>query len=697
MSESQEQRGGGGGGGGGLPGAPQKIINFPSNPIEFVLDGFETLNTKPTRPAIDQNQMFICDGFMPFGKNNLRTMYGVGTSIYTAPAGLTIILHWFGNLFVNTTNIRYCLVFLSDGSIVAINRATSASSTIAPAGTIKNPSTANIGVAQWGNQYFLITNAPVGGDPPTSQVSNGYFIWDGTLFYQPGTLGPEVSIQSDGTGYTSAPTVTAIGGEGSGASFNVVMSPGNGAVQTITVANPGSGYNYYDYVYLAFSGGGGNTTAQAVANMSGGTVSSISVTNGGSGYTSTTVVNIYGGGGLGATVTSPSGITISGGVITGITVANGGEGYLSPPTIVITDPNNNVAKATVALMPIGVAGTGVETFQQHAWVIDGSRAFFTATESVSDFGTSDGGGAFSSSDSFLKSQYTAVRQSNGFLYLVADSSLNYISGVSTSGSPPTTVFQNQNVDPQIGSSWAGTVQTFSRNLVFANPFGVHVAYGGAVTKVSAALDGIYNSNPSFNPSAGVAIVFGIHVYVLLMPIIDQLTGQPVNKLILWDSKRWWTTNQEIQFTWITTEEFNSDLTVWGTDGSGIYPLFQNPSTAITKTVQSKLWEDPSYYFVKMANRVFSLVNYNEPSSQPFNIAIDNGVSSTVNSFVQESPSLVWVGLTWTGLSWEAAGLVVSAFAASQTGSLLGITAQTSAPDITVVSISLVAQNYQPLL
>ena len=694
---SETQGGGGARGGGGLPGAPQKILNFPENPIEFVLDGFDTLNTKPTRPAIEQNQMYICDGFMPFGKNHLRTMYGVGSSIYTAPSGLTVVLHWFGNLFVGTVNTRYCVVFLSDGSVIAINRATSAQTTIAPAGTIKNPNTSNIGITQWGNKYFIITNAPVGGDPPSAQVSNGYFIWDGTLFYQAGTLSPEVSIQSDGTGYTSTPTVTAVGGEGSGATFNVVMAPGNGAIQNITVSNPGSGYNYYDYVYLAFSGGGGNTTAIATANLTGGTVSSISIVNGGTGYTSTTVVNIYGGGGTGATVTSPSGITISGGVITGITLTHNGEGYLNPPTVVITDPANTVAKANVILMPIGVAGTAVETYQQHAWVIDGGRAFFTATESVADFATSDGGGAFTSSDSFLRSQYTAIKQSNGFLYLVADSSFNSISGVTTSGTPPTTTFANQNVDPQIGTSWPGTVQTFSRNIIFANPFGVHAAYGGAVTKVSAALDGIYNSNPPFNPSAGVAIVFGIHVYVMLMQITDQITGQPVNKLILWDGKRWWTTNQEVNFTWITTEEYNSDLTVWGTDGSGIYPLFQQPSSQFTKTVQSKLWEDPSYFFVKMANRVFSLINYNEPSSQTFNIAIDNGVAATINSFTQSAPALTWSGLAWTGLTWQAAGIVVSAFAASQTGSLLGLTAQTTAPDVTVLSISMVAQNYQPLL
>jgi len=692
---------------GGLPGSPQSQIGLPENAMDLVFDGFETLNTKPSRPAIEDDQMYICDGFMPFGKNNLRTLYGIGGALYTAPSGLAVIMHWFGNI----ASTPYCLVFLSDGSIVAVNTSTRDTVSVASAGTLAYVSPLSIGVSQWGSQYFIITNAPAGGTPYGQTVGNGYYLWDGTLFYRAGSIGPTVSIQSGGFGYGSgggfSGTITAVGGTGSGATFTATVQ--DGAIATINVTNPGSGYSYYDVLYLAFSGGGGYSTAICQAVLTSGSVTAINVLNGGAGYTSTSTVTIEGGGGYGAQATP----TISGGQVTGFTITNGGQTYSSPPTVYVTDANNTVARATVAIMPFGVAGTTVETYQNQVWVGDGYRILFTAPESPSDFSTADGGGAFPSYNSFLKIGFTSLKQSNGFLYTLADSSLNYISGVNTSGTPPTTTFANQNVDPQIGSSWPGSVQVFSRNVIFANSFGVHVAYGGAVTKVSTPLDGIYGSVASFSgnglstPSAAVAVVFGIHVYMLLLPIIDQVTGQPANKLLMWDGKRWWTSSQEVNLTYVATQEINSEMTAYGTDGTAIYPLFQTPSTTLVKTAQSKLYQKPTYFFVKMANRVFSLLNFVQPSAQPFNIALDNGVTGTSTTFVQASPVVVWTNasgatVTWINASsavvaWARAGLVVTGYAATQPGSLIGMTVQTQAPDMTVISVSAVVQDYQSLL
>ena len=760
MSESQGQ-------GGGLPGRPSYSVNFPANPMQILFDGFETINTKPSRPAIESQQMYICDGFMPLGKSNARTLYGIGSNLYAATGGKTVAFFWFGNI----GTVPYCIVFLSDGSIVAVNENTSAATTIAPAGTITSPSPTSIGLTQWGNQYFAIV----------SQQTNGYFLWDGTTLYKAGGIGPYVSISSGGYGYngdssvsftgsiatttltvtavasgviqvgqfisgtgvtagtyitaqtggatggigtytvnnsqtvageamTAPLTITAIGGSGSGATFTSTLQ--NGSVSTINVSNPGSGYSPIDYVYLAFAGGGGNTTATATATVVGGVITAVTLSApgfGGTGYTSTTAVAVYGGGGSGASINA----TVSSGSVTGFTITKGGEGYSSsdPPTIYIYDSLNAVATAAVALMPIGVQGTGVETYQQHAWVINGSKVLFTAPESPSDFGTPDGGGAFQSTDSFLKIGFTGVKQSNGFLYLIADSSMNYISGVSTSGSPPTTTFTNQNVDPQIGSSWPNSVQVFSRNIVFANSFGVHISYGGAVTKISDALDGFYSSVPytsyTISPSAAVAVIFGIHVYMLLLPIIDPVTGLQVNKLLMWDGKHWWTASQEKPLLFVTTHEINSQMTAYGTDGTSIFPLFQNPSATLVKTIQSKLYDLPSYVFEKMTNRVFGLVNYNQISAAPFSIAIDSGTTPTTSPYYNTSLSLTWTNtsggtISWTNSSsqpmvWGRTGLAQLEFANSQQGSLIGITAQTSAPDLTVVSITLVVQNYQSLV
>ena len=673
-----------------LPSRPQSVSGFPQNEMQILFDGFETLNTKPTRPSLKDEEMFICDNFMPLGKNNLRTLYDVGAAIYTAPTNASVIIHWFGN--IKTT--PYCIAFLSDGSVIAVNTNTSIATTIAGVGTIQNPSPLTIGVSQWGNQYILIS----------ASQTNGYFVWDGTLLYQAGTIGPTVDITSGGYGYTSSPTITAVGGSGSGASFTSTLE--NGAVQSISAASVGSGYGYADTTYLAFSGGGGNTSAIITCTISGGTVSAYAIVNGGTGYTSTTTLTVSGGGGYGATCAA----TVSGGAITALTPGSAGESYTTPPTIIVTDPNNTVAQATVPLMPFGVKGSALETYQGHVWIEDGSKVVLSAPESVSDFGTSSGGGAFTSVDSFLRIGFTAIKQSNGFLYLLADSSMNYISGVSTVGTPATTTFSNQNVDPQIGTSWPGSVQVFSRNIVFANSFGVHVSYGGAVTKVSPQLDGIYPTTDmlgSFSPSAAVAIIFGIHVYMILLPMIDQVTGQQVNKLAMWDGKRWWTASQSKSLTWIAPQEINSQMTAYGTDGRGIYPLFQTPSTGLIKTAQSRLYDSPGYYFVKMANRVFALVNYNTPANTPITISVDNGQGASTAFQSQPSVGLTWTNntgatMTWTNntgaaITWTAPGLSVLAFASSQPGPLLGLTASTAAADLTLISVVSIVQNYQSLL
>ena len=90
--------------------------------------------------------------------------------------------------------------------------------------------------------------------------------------------------------------------------------------------------------------------------------------------------------------------------------------------------------------------------------------------------------------------YHGLRQSNGFLLLVGDSSINYIGGSRPRGTPPSTTFANQNVDPQIGTPWPDTLQVYSRALVFANSFGVFAMYGGAVQKVSTPIDNLYSQS-----------------------------------------------------------------------------------------------------------------------------------------------------------------------------------------------------------
>lgn len=354
-------------------------------------------------------------------------------------------------------------------------------------------------------------------------------------------------------------------------------------------------------------------------------------------------------------------------------------------------------------IPTGIGGTTIEIYAGRVWVANGPLVNFTAPGSLVDFSTGAGGGSFSSTDSFLRVQFTQLKQTNGFLYLVADSSINYISGVQTSGSPPITTFTNQNADPEVGTPWPGTVDVFGRAIIFANAFGAHISYGAAVTKISEALDGVYNTVPNFGgltPSAAKATVFGKKVWILLLPIIDPVNGQQRNVLFMWSGKLWWATAQDVSLTFIQYQEINSVLIAYGTDGSNIYPLFSQPSAAFTKIIQSKLWATPGgYQFTKAAVRLWGILQYYSTISPALTIDIDNETSASSNSFTLSPPSMTWTTLSGTVMVWTVTGgaqmvwastgiAVIPPESIGQVGVLIGLTAQTSAADMAILSLAI---------
>jgi len=356
-------------------------------------------------------------------------------------------------------------------------------------------------------------------------------------------------------------------------------------------------------------------------------------------------------------------------------------------------------------MPLAIGGTAIENYAGRVWIVNGATVTFSAPGSVTDFSSGDGGGNFTSTDSFLRTRFVQLKQTNGFLYLIGDSSVNYISGVQTSGSPPVTTFTNQNADPEVGSPWPNTVDVFNRNILFANSFGAHVSYGGAVTKISEMLDGVYNTVPNFGnliPSAAKAIIFGKKVWMMLLPIIDPITGLQANKLLMWNGKQWFPATQDVGLIFIQFQEIDSVLTAWGTDGTSIYPMFQQPSIALTKIMQSRLWDSPGgYQFYKTANRFWALVAYYSFLSANLTVSIDTEkplVNSETVTITVGPTQVIWTNnsnavVPWTNnsaqpVTWYTSG---TSFALSapdaigNTGALTGFTITTNAADMALIS------------
>lgn len=773
----------------------------------LVFEQFEGVNTATTRLGVQDKQAYWLDGFMPLSPRNLRTLPGIGTALYTAAGGVTIVCFFFYNLGATA----YVIVFLSDGSAIQIN--TAGTSTFFPggeitpilqAGTIVAPSILNIGVSQYGQQYLLIVaNQP-----------NGYWVWDGTTLFGAGGLAPEVTLTNVGEGYFAPPTITATGGSGFGATFQATIS--GGVVTGISVTNPGQGYLAGDAPTLVFTGGtqAGSSAAvtaslSAVSGGSSGSLSvnwvnvggaggytrfnasGLSISNGGSGYSALTTAYFSGGSGPGwnpgpptitltisggvitgatldtstdvfitfssaislptivisdpgyyyvtstsisnagsnyhqstTTLTASSGgapqtqatfsVTVSGGSIIAVTILNGGfYGSNTPPTLTVNSTTTTAA-ATISLMPFGIQGTAIETYQGHVWVFNGSVYNLSAPGSVTDFATSDGGGSDQSSASYLKVRYVQAVSTNGFLFILGDSSMDYISGVSTSvGPPPTTTFTQNNCDPEIGTPYPAAVTTLGQDILIANSAGIFVSSGGAFVKQSEPLDGVFNTVPSFNNqqlSAAKATIFGKRVWMVLVPIVDPVNGNTVNKLLMYNGRVWWASQQDVPLVYIAGQEINSVYTAWGTDGIHLYPLFNQPSTAFTKTAQSRLWDTPDgYWTVKAETRLWAIASFISGASASYTVSIDNenGVSATA-VYTGLPNAVTWINAsgataTWTNnasavATWYITGAntlaILPPTAIGQQGVLTGMTVETECADMVLLTAAVLPESVQ---
>jgi len=483
-----------------------------------------------------------------------------------------------------------------------------------------------------------------------------------------------VTVNAGGSNYSQFTTIVLSGPSVGGINTVATLAPVivGGVITNVIVENGGS-----------YSNGGSMPSFTAVASDAGQWfIASVTVNATGSGYSGSTVLTVAGGNSPLAQATLTP--VIVSGAITSVNVTNGGiyRGPTPAPSIAAVDSVVN-ASATVQLMPFGVQGTTVDTYSGHVWVVNGPLIQWTAPGSVSDFSTSDGGGALTSNSSVLKAGYTKVISDNGFLYLVGDSSVDYISGVRTTGSPPTTTFTLQNADPETGTPFAATVIAVGQGIAFANSWGAQELLGSSAQKTSEMLDGVYGTgfdafgnllNTSVQPSMAKAIIFEKKVTVLLLTIIDPVSQATQNKLLIRHGNIWFASLQDVTITMVRTQEINSNFVCYGTDGTHIYPLFNTPSTAFQKTVQSKLWDAPGgIEFLKTAVNLFGLLNVGSLSSPTFTVRIDNETASS-NTY-SYTPAA-------TGY------YVMPPSAIGQQGVLTGFTVQTSAADITLVTLKM---------
>lgn len=442
-----------------------------------------------------------------------------------------------------------------------------------------------------------------------------------------------------------------------------------------------------------------------------------------------------------------------------VTEATNPNGYFAWDGSTLYRPGQNapnwLTNSTPTVMPSGVHGNAVETYGNRAWVTappqNGgipSIILNTGPSNGASFSSTAGGGAVPQQDSSLKYSFTALKQTNGFLYPFGDSSVSVISNVQTTGGA--TTYSNQNLDPQKGTSWPGTVKQFTTQygpgIMFASPQGVYLLVGGSVQKVSYDLDGIF-ANADFQtvvPSAAIAIVFGVTVYSILIKTIDQ-NGNAATVLCMTDGKpkgngfRWFLGSQISALTYIQTNEVSSSISTWGTDGTHLFQCFAAPSASLPKSLQTKFFAGESeaeyiifkkmyrFYFQAVDNAgsgitfsgtfdsdyantsmvVNSLTAVNQQGNalQAQNIANQNlypvtfgliaAGSGGINFTNASGGIIVFVNGTGGGITFTVAALLVPGLDVSCYGRLLGATLGSISTDFTLIALTMLYSTDAP--
>ena len=558
--------------------------------------------------------------------------------------------------------------------------------------------------------YWLENIMPIGEANARAMYGKGTTLYTAPVgktivfyqFYNIGTTDYCAVFLSDGTAYQiktsdgTSTTISAVAGTfyTAGGDLPALVQYGISGILIVSTSKT-DGYWAWDGTTLTSPGAGGPSWATGLSSpvTQVGNETSGSTTL--SGFSNTTGVAV----GMWVTGTGiPANTFVTGGTSTTVTISNAA-----------TATNAGVTFTFDWQWPTGINGTSIDTYQNRVFIVSGNKRLMSAASNAANFSANNDGVITTSYDSTLRKKYTRVVSSSGYVYMFGDSSIWNIASVtsSTSSGVTTATYQYSNTDPQTGTAFVNSIQILGRAICFANTNGVYALVGNSAVKISNELDGIWATlDTSVPPTCAVATIYGIRVLLVCIRAKDY-TGTTRNFMCCWDvnKREWWIASQEIAPTFIATQEVNSNLTAYGSNGSVIFPMFQTASASITKTVQSKLYSgatggSSAYIIYKQILRFYLEVDPigTDPSSFSATVDTENSqVPVTLNlstnlTFVNNSGGVLQFrnnlsqNLYWSILN------TITATDAQNTGDLIGFTMTSTGKDFVIERVGLGYRN-----
>jgi hypothetical protein len=239
----------------------------------------------------------------------------------------------------------------------------------------------------------------------------------------------------------------------------------------------------------------------------------------------------------------------------------------------------------------------MEVYNSRLWVAGKDVISFSAPSNGADFSTADGGGSFGYFGDKLIYSYMALHAVAGYLFVFGDSSTDLISNVQLTGSgtpeaPYTTNFNYENIDPQTGQRFPRPIGIVGRNSILFSPSGLYMMQGGDAQPVGNKVIGIWNTLDTslYLPTFATLDHHGFRV-LLVNGRFTDIFGVTRNLLLMWHPVRgkefWSVASQRFELTNIGTYEQDSTCRAYGTDGTNLYQLFQQPDPLLIKRLVTK--------------------------------------------------------------------------------------------------------------
>jgi hypothetical protein len=634
-----------------------------------VVKQFKGVNTKANRTAIGDDEFYWLENAMPIGYGNLKitpTYSNVGSVTFSN----TVSYYASANIGL----IDYLIAFEADGSAEYVRLDTNAKGTIGVAGTF---SSSGVNISQWKNDRILIA------DP-----AKGYFTWDGTNLIFIGSVG-QIGIVQGGSGFTSAPAVViSAPNNANGVQATAVATITANAVSSITITEAGTGYNASPTVTFVGGGGSGANAVAGITTFVTGTVS-VLVTNGGTGYTnaSNLVVTISGGGGANATA---QGI-VSGGIVTQVVMTNGGSGYTNSSNISVSITGGGGSNATAKAIINSEPCVGIQSFSGRVWIANGRTVSYTGAGSYSDF-TSISAGQVTLTDATLHGNIVQLVSANNFLYIFGDDSINVFSDVRVTNAG-TTLFTNTNVSASVGTKLQNAIYPYFRSVLFMNNYGVYALVGSTTTKISDSLDGVF---PYIDFTAPVYAGQVLLNNILCAAFNFKYTGgqgtSSSSRYIqaIFFEKKWFFTSASNNLAYIASAPLGGRINLYGSDGNSCVRLYADTSSAINSYVQTSLNPMKDPIRTKQALKVGIEATLTNATQLTVTVDSETGQSTPVLlgeliSWINNLSNVItWVNNSSATIGWfGGGGYTLYKTDARQWGKYLGMTVTSTGPNFVI--------------